>query len=96
MEDDGSLKWAAIEDAAGSEDRVQKIANDIMKHLKTVLKPYTGKAMVVCVSRRNSVKMYDALKAIEGCPEIAVVMTGNISKTMNGTNISGLRMQPKP
>jgi type I restriction enzyme R subunit len=24
--------------------------------------------------------MYDALKAIEGCPEIAVVMTGNISK----------------
>jgi type I restriction enzyme R subunit len=42
-----ALKWAAIEDAAGSEDRVQKIANDIMKHLKTVLKPYTGKAMVV-------------------------------------------------
>jgi hypothetical protein len=41
--------------------------------------------------------MYDALKAIEGCPEIAVVMTGNISKTqLNGTNISGLRMQPKP
>jgi type I restriction enzyme R subunit len=27
--------------------------------------------MVVCMSRRNSVKMYDALKAIEGCPEIA-------------------------
>jgi hypothetical protein len=30
--------------------------------------------------------MYDALKAIEGCPEIAVVMTGNISE-LNGTNI---------
>jgi len=35
--------------------------------------------MIVCMSRRNSVKMFDALKALPGCPEIAVVMTGNIS-----------------
>jgi lactate dehydrogenase-like 2-hydroxyacid dehydrogenase len=40
----------------------------------------TGKAMIVCMSRRNSVKMYEALSQLEGCPEIAVVMTGNISK----------------
>jgi type I restriction enzyme R subunit len=80
MEDDGSLKWAAIEDAAGSADRVQKIAEDIMKHFKNRTETLPGKAMVVCMSRRNCVKMYDALKAIDGCPEIAVVMTGNISK----------------
>jgi type I restriction enzyme R subunit len=80
MEDDGSLKWAAIEDAAGSADRVQKIAVDIMKHYKNRAETLPGKAMVVCMSRRNCVKMYDALKAIDGCPEIAVVMTGNISK----------------
>ncbi len=36
--------------------------------------------MIVCMSRRNSVKMYEALSQLEGCPEIAVVMTGNISK----------------
>lgn len=79
VEDDSNLKWAAIEDAAGSEERVEKIANDIMKHFKNRTETLPGKAMIVCMSRRNSVKMYDALKAIEGCPEIAVVMTGNIS-----------------
>ncbi len=79
IEDDSSLKWAAIEDAAGSAERVAKVADDIMKHFKNRTETLPGKAMVVCMSRRNSVKMYNALKAIDGCPEIAVVMTGNIS-----------------
>lgn len=79
VEDDSNLKWAAIEDAAGAEERVAKVAEDIMKHFKNRTDTLPGKAMVVCMSRRNSVKMYNALKAIEGCPEIAVVMTGNIS-----------------
>ena len=80
IEDDGGLKWAAIEDAAGSAERVAKIAEDILKHFKNRTSTLPGKAMIVCMSRRNSVKMYDALKKLEGCPEIAVVMTGNISK----------------
>jgi type I restriction enzyme R subunit len=79
IEDDSNLKWAAIEDAAGSAERVEKIARDIMNHFNNRTATLPGKAMVVCMSRRNSVKMFDALKAIEGCPEIAVVMTGNIS-----------------
>lgn len=79
-EDTGHLKWAAIEDAAGSEDRVHKIAKDILQHFTKRIETLDGKAMVVCMSRRNCVKMYDALTALEGCPEVAVVMTGNISK----------------
>jgi type I restriction enzyme R subunit len=79
-EDTGNLKWAAIEDAAGSEDRVNKIANDILQHYIKRTATLEGKAMVVCMSRRNCVKMYDALTALDQCPEVAVVMTGNISK----------------
>jgi type I restriction enzyme R subunit len=79
-EDSSNLKWAALEDAAGSQDRVEKIAKDILKHYKNRTETLPGKAMVVCMSRRNSVKMYEALTALEGCPEVAVVMTGNISK----------------
>lgn len=80
LEDDGNLKWAAIEDAAGSEDRVNKIAADILSHYKNRINTLYGKAMIVCMSRRNCVKMYDALISLDGCPEVAVVMTGNISK----------------
>ncbi|MDG2433758.1 HsdR family type I site-specific deoxyribonuclease, partial [Flavobacterium sp.] len=71
--------WAAIEDAAGSEDRVKTVAADILEHFKT-LAIEGGKAMIVCMSRRNCVKMYDAITALEGCPEIAVIMTSNIGK----------------
>ncbi|MBR9915529.1 MAG: type I restriction endonuclease subunit R, partial [Algicola sp.] len=79
-EDTGNLKWAAIEDAAGSEDRVNKIAKDILQHFTKRIDTLDGKAMIVCMSRRNCVKMYNALTALEDCPEVAVVMTGNISK----------------
>lgn len=74
------IKWAAIEDAAGSDDRVNKIANDILEHFTKRTATLDGKAMVVCMSRRNCVKMYDALKKLKGCPEIAVIITSNISK----------------
>lgn len=80
VEDNSNLKWAAVEDAAGSEDRVQKIAKDILNHFTNRTNTLAGKAMVVCMSRRNCVKMYNALTALEDCPEVAVVMTGNISK----------------
>lgn len=80
VEDNSNLKWAAIEDAAGSADRVHKISKDILSHFINRTNTLAGKAMVVCMSRRNCVKMYNALTALEDCPEVAVVMTGNISK----------------
>jgi len=72
--------WAAIEDAAGAQSRVEKVAGDILEHFLARTATLEGKAIVVCMSRRNCVKMYDALTALDGCPEIAVIMTGNISK----------------
>lgn len=72
--------WAAIEDAAGAEDRVETVAKDILKHFKTRTATLEGKAMIVCMSRRNCVKMYNALNELEGCPEMAVIMTSNPGK----------------
>lgn len=72
--------WAAVEDAAGAKDRVAKVATDILEHFKKRTASLDGKAMIVCMSRRNCVKMYDALTAIDGCPEVAVIMTSNPGK----------------
>ncbi len=74
------IMWAAVEDAAGADERVQAIAKDILKHFLQRVKELDGKAMIVCMSRRNCVKMYNAITALEGCPETAVIMTSNISK----------------
>lgn len=80
-DDSTNAVWAAIEDAAGAEDRVRDVAKDILRHFteRTKTQP-DGKAMIVCMSRRNCVKMYDALTALDGCPEVAVIMTSNIGK----------------
>ncbi|MCM4153540.1 type I restriction endonuclease subunit R [Arenibacter sp. N53] len=78
--------WAAIEDAAGSKDRVERVAKDILTHFNARIETLDGKAMIVCMSRRNCVKMYDALMALNNCPEIAVIMTGNIGKDPESWN----------
>src|SRR5690606_32515408 len=48
-----------------------------------------GKAMVVCMTRENCVRLYDALTAIEGCPEVRVVMTGNLGKDPPAWSVAG-------
>ncbi|QSE98649.1 type I restriction endonuclease subunit R [Fulvivirga lutea] len=85
-EDDVKGVWAAVEDAAGAEDRVNTVANDILTHFKARIASLDGKAMVVCMSRRNCVKMYDALTALPDCPEVAVIMTSNIGKDPEAWN----------
>lgn len=79
-EESNHTVWAAIEDAAGATDRVTRVAADILEHFNARIQSLDGKALIVCMSRRNCVKMYDALIALSGCPEIAIVMTSNISK----------------
>ena len=74
------ILWAAAEDAAGADDRVDEISKDILKHFLERSKSLDGKAMIVCMSRRNCVKMFNAITALEGCPETAVIMTTNIAK----------------
>ena len=74
------IMWAAVEDAAGSDERVAEVSKDILKHYIKRNQSLDGKAMIVCMSRRNCVKMYNALTQLEGCPEVAVIMTSNIAK----------------
>jgi type I restriction enzyme R subunit len=74
------IMWAAVEDAAGSDERIAEVSKDILKHYIKRNESLDGKAMIVCMSRRNCVKMYNALTSLEGCPEVAVVVTSNIAK----------------
>ncbi|MCB9233369.1 MAG: type I restriction endonuclease subunit R [Bacteroidia bacterium] len=79
-EEAGNYAWAVVEDAAGAEDRVKKVAASILEHFQQRNQALEGKAMVVCMSRRNCVKLYDELIQLPGCPEVAVVMTTQIAK----------------
>jgi len=80
-------KWAALEALVGSEKRISLIARDLIRHFDDRLSVMDGKAMVVCMSRRICVELYDELVKLR--PEwhseddtqgaLKIVMTGSAS-----------------
>jgi type I restriction enzyme R subunit len=73
-------KWAALEALVGDPKRIALVAADLVAHFEKRLEAMEGKAMVVCMSRRICVDLYNAL--IQLRPEWAadtlkVVMTGS-------------------
>lgn len=77
-------KWAAIEAVVGTEKRLGVVAADLVKHFEERNSALDGKAMIVCMSRRICVDLYDQIVKLR--PEwhaeddqagaIKVVMTG--------------------
>jgi type I restriction enzyme, R subunit len=53
-------KWAALEALVGNPKRIDLIAADLVKHYERRLEAMEGKAMIVCMSRRICVDLYNA------------------------------------
>ena len=80
-------KWAQLEAVVGAENRGKQIAQDIVYHFEQRLEAMDGKAMVVCMSRRICVDLYNELVRLrpgwhdsdDARGSIKVVMTGSAS-----------------
>ncbi len=80
-------KWAALEAMVGAEKRIDLVAKDLLKHFEDRLQAMTGKAMVVCMSRRICVDMYNAITRLrpewhsddDDKGEVKIVMSGSAS-----------------
>ncbi|OAT84190.1 deoxyribonuclease HsdR [Bacillus sp. MKU004] len=88
MEDVGSmdeeseaykLKWAALERVVGTPKRLNQLAHSIIEHFNEAANPFQ-KGMIVCMSRTIAVRLYNAMRSVPDCPEIEVIMTGEVSK----------------
>jgi len=54
-------KWARLEAMIGSEKRIKLIAQDIVNHFEARLGAIDGKGMVVAMSRRIAVELYQEI-----------------------------------
>jgi type I restriction enzyme R subunit len=80
-------KWAALEALVGTEKRINLIARDLVNHFEERLEALDGKALVVAMSRRICVDLYNAIVKLR--PDwhdpddtrgaIKIVMTGSAS-----------------
>ena len=57
-------KWAALEALVGDPKRIAQIAADMVAHYEKRVEAMDGKAMIVCMSRRIAVDLYNALIAL--------------------------------
>jgi type I restriction enzyme R subunit len=57
-------KWASVEALVGADKRIELVAEDLVKHFEARVAALDGKAMIVCMSRRICVKLYDAIVAL--------------------------------
>jgi type I restriction enzyme R subunit len=84
-------KWTRLEAIVGNPNRIQKIAEDLVYHFEQRNAVLDGKAMIVCMSRRICVELYDAIIKIrplwhsedDDKGTIKVIMTGSSSDTLN-------------
>jgi type I restriction enzyme R subunit len=80
-------KWSTVEALVGAEKRLQMVAKDIVEHFEARTEALPGKGMIVTMSRRIGVRMYEEIIKLR--PEwhsdddvkgrIKVVMTGSAS-----------------
>lgn len=80
-------KWARLEKVAGAPKRIRRIAQDIVDHFEQRLSVLEGKGMIVCMSRRICIDLYNEIIRLK--PQwpsedddkgfIKVVITGSAS-----------------
>ena len=57
-------RWTQLEALIGSPARIKNIAKDIVAHFEQRQEVFEGKAMIVAMSRRIAVELYDAIVAL--------------------------------
>jgi type I restriction enzyme R subunit len=84
-------RWAQLEAVVGADQRLDRIARDLVEHFEKRCEALDGKAMVVVMSRRIAVELYQKLVALR--PQwraeedergaLKVVMTGSASDPLD-------------
>lgn len=80
-------KWSTVEALVGSDKRLHLVAKDMVSHFEDRVAALNGKAMVVCMSRRICVKLYDEIIKLrpdwhstdDNAGAVKIVMTGAAS-----------------
>ena len=86
-------KWTRLEAIVGSPNRIKKLAEDIVNHYEEKSKAIDGKAMVVCMSRKICVDLYEQIVALRPSWHSDDDTKGKIKVVMTGSAADNERLQ---
>jgi type I restriction enzyme, R subunit len=84
--DKAKAKWAQLEAIVGHKDRLKVIANDIVEHFEKRQEVFEGKGMIVCMSRRIAVELYEEIIKIRPHWHDTDLKKGNIKVVMTSSS----------
>ena len=87
-------KWAQLEVVVGAESRLRLIAKDLVEHFENRLSAMDGKAMVVTMSRRIAVALYNEIVALRPQWHDDDDKKGTLKTVMTGSASDPLDWQP--
>ncbi len=87
-------KWTRLEAIVGNPNRIKKIAEDLVYHFEQRNSVLDGKAMIVCMSRRICVELYEEIIKIRPLWHSDEDNEGTIKVVMTGSSSDALHMQP--
>lgn len=87
-------RWTRLEAIVGNPNRIRKIAEDLVYHFEQRNAVLDGKAMIVCMSRRICVDMYNEIIRLRPDWHSEEDDKGSIKVIMTGSSSDNLAMQP--
>lgn len=92
--DKAKSRWARLEAIVGAEDRLDLIAEDIVEHWQKRREAMIGKAMIVTMSRRIAVRLYEKIVALRPDWHSDDPTQGKIKVVMTGSAADPAEFQP--
>ena len=87
------MKWAKLEAIVGNRERIATLAKDIVEHFEDRQKVFEGKAMIVTMSRRIAVDLYNEIKKLRPKWHSDDLDKGMIKVIMTSSSSDGPEMQ---
>jgi type I restriction enzyme, R subunit len=92
LSDPQKAKWTQLEALIGSEKRIKNIAEDIVQHFDQRQSVSEGKVMIVAMSRRIAVSLYDAIIKLKPQWHSNDLNKGVIKVVMTAASSDGFEM----
>jgi type I restriction enzyme, R subunit len=102
MDDDGysetskaKAKWTKLEAIVGNPARLQNLAQDIVAHYEKRSEFFSGKAMIVAMSRRIAVALYDEIVKIRPHWHSTDLSAGSLKVVMTSSSSDKMAFDPE-